>query len=243
MVSPGTYMMAVPLRFFESSKWQGRGESIFDRKVTDFDALDEIVSQWADAVRSGRSKTYIPDNLIPRDEHGREIIPNPFDDHFVKVGANVSENAKNQIDIKQPAIPSDNYLQSYTAFLDLCLQGLISTSTLGIDTKKLDNAEAQREKEKATLYTRNAIIDALNSAIPKLVVNTLATMDSLANRFDPSVLTNKVTVDFGEYVNPSFEAVVETVSKAKQGGIMSIRTALDEKCMAIRKMMPGRNRK
>ena len=30
------------------------------------------------------------------------------------------------------------------------------------------------------------------------------------------------------YANPSFEAVVETVTKAKQGGVMSIRTALDE---------------
>ena len=33
---------------------------------------------------------------------------------------------------------------------------------------------------------------------------------------------------FGEYANPSFESQVETVSKAKQGGIMSIDAAVDE---------------
>ena len=33
---------------------------------------------------------------------------------------------------------------------------------------------------------------------------------------------------FGEYANPSFESQVETVSKAKQGGIMSVEASIDE---------------
>ena len=33
---------------------------------------------------------------------------------------------------------------------------------------------------------------------------------------------------FGEYANPSFESQVETVSKAKQGGIMSVEASVDE---------------
>ena len=35
-------------------------------------------------------------------------------------------------------------------------------------------------------------------------------------------------MEFGEYANPSFEAVVETVAKAKQGGVMSIEASIDE---------------
>ena len=35
-------------------------------------------------------------------------------------------------------------------------------------------------------------------------------------------------VTFGEYANPSFESQVETISKAKQGGIMSIEASVDE---------------
>ena len=38
----------------------------------------------------------------------------------------------------------------------------------------------------------------------------------------------KVDVNFGEYANPSFESQVETVSKAKTGGIMSIEASVDE---------------
>ena len=35
-------------------------------------------------------------------------------------------------------------------------------------------------------------------------------------------------MNFGEYANPSFESQVETVSKAKTGGIMSIEASVDE---------------
>ena len=37
-----------------------------------------------------------------------------------------------------------------------------------------------------------------------------------------------VTIPFGEYANPSFESQVETVAKAKTGGIMSIEASVDE---------------
>lgn len=37
-----------------------------------------------------------------------------------------------------------------------------------------------------------------------------------------------MSVNFGEYANPSFESQVETVSKARQGGLMSVETSVDE---------------
>ena len=38
----------------------------------------------------------------------------------------------------------------------------------------------------------------------------------------------KVNIPFGEYANPSFESQVETVTKGKQGGVMSIEAAVEE---------------
>ena len=52
--------------------------------------------------------------------------------------------------------------------------------------------------------------------------------DSMNSVGDTKMLDIDVTVEFGEYANPSFEAVVETVSKAKTAGVMSVRTSLDE---------------
>ena len=37
-----------------------------------------------------------------------------------------------------------------------------------------------------------------------------------------------MNIPFGEYANPSFESQVETIAKAKQGGIMSIERCVEE---------------
>ncbi len=222
----GKYMMAVPIQFYESGKWDERGQSIFDKKIDSYDAFDEVWSQWMDAVRMGRAKEYIPDCLIPRNpETGELMRPNHFDNRFIAVGNDMSENAKNMIDVEQPNIPHESYLASYCTALDLCLQGLISPSTLGIDVKKLDNSEAQREKEKATLYTRGTIINALQVDIPLLVETVLKAYNEFYRK---PVKPVEVTVEFGDYANPSFESQIEAISKARQGQIMSVDAAVDE---------------
>lgn len=223
----GSFNMAIPMMFSKSTKWKGRGKSIFDSKTSAYDALDEIVSQWADAVRSGRAVSYIPESLIPKDPmNGSLLRPNGFDVRYIKVDDNANENGKNEIDVKQPTIPSANYLESYITYLDICMQGIISPSTLGIDVKKLDNAEAQREKEKTTLYTRNNIIETLQRVLPNVINSTLKALDVQLDKEPRNDI--EVNIDFGEYANPSFEATVETVSKAKSGGIMSIEASVDE---------------
>lgn len=228
VVQKGQYMLAVPLMFFESGKWDGRGQSIFDRKIDAFDSFDEVWSQWMDALRAGRSKEYIPDCLLPRNPNTGEIMTlNPFDNRFIETSSDMHEGAVNKIDLEQPSIPHESYLSTYITALDLCLQGVISPSTLGIDVKKLDNADAQREKEKATLYSRNAIVDALEEDLKELVSVSIMAYRELVT---PQMANDPVEVDvsFGEYANPSFESQVETVGKGKTQGIMSIEACVDE---------------
>lgn len=219
-------ILAVHMKVYESSKWEGRGGSIFDSKIDSFDALDEVWSQWMDALRSGRAKTYIPENLIPRDPYTGEILnPNAFDNRYIKSDADLSETASNKIDTEQPSIPHESYLASYVTALDLCLQGIVSPSTLGIDVKKLDNAEAQREKEKVTLYTRNAIVEALQETLPDVISAAINAYNILLQK---SIEDVKVNIHFGEYANPSFESQVETIGKARSQGIMSIERSVEE---------------
>ena len=222
-----TVILAVPLQIYESTKYEGRGGSIFDGKLDAFDAFDEVWSQWMDAVRAGRTKTYIPDCLVPRDpETGQVLKPNPFDNRFFAGDNDMSEKAENKVHTDQPAIPHDSYLASYCTALDLCLQGIISPSTLGIDVKKLDNAEAQREKEKTTLYTRDAIIEALQETLPDLVSSCINAYHILMNE---SLEEINVEIPFGEYANPSFESMVETLAKARPGqAVMSIEAQVEE---------------
>lgn len=222
----GDEILAVPLKFYKSDRWENRGQSIYDKKIDAFDAFDEVFSQWMDALRAGRTKTYIPEVLIPRDPNtGVVLKPNAFDNRYIQTDSDLSEHGGNKIVTEAGEIQYDGYIATYTAALELCLQGIISPATLGIDVKKLDNAEAQREKEKATLYTRDAIIEALQPALVKLVELTIGTYYRMLEQDAPKF---EVDVTFEGYANPSFESQIETVAKGKQAGIMSIEACIDE---------------
>ena len=220
------FMMALPFMVYESEKCEGRGKSIFDGKLDNFDAFDEVFSQWMLSVRKGQIKEYIPDSLLPRDpKTGLVLGRNDFDNDFIQVGADMGENAKNEIKTSQGEIQAQALLTTYVTVLDLCLQGLISPSTLGIDTKKLDNAEAQREKEKTTLYKRNQIIEVLEETIKEIVNITFKVYDNMNNA---TPTETESTVIFGGYANPSFEAQIETAGKASTTGVMSVESIVDE---------------
>ena len=222
----GDLLLAVPLKIFSSIKYKHRGKALFDGKTDVLDGLDEVISQWMDAIRMGRIKRYIPENLIPRDPVDGKMLPaNPFDNDFIAIGDNMAEKSNQQVEISQPQISYEAYVSSYASFLDMVLQGIISPSTLGIDLKKTDNAESQREKEKVTLHVRNKIVDALNETLPELIQVVLQCYDLMCGKapgeYEP-------TVKFGEYASPDFDTTVETVGKAKQYGVMSLETSVDQ---------------
>lgn len=222
----GDFMLAVPLLFWPSARWRGRGQSIFDKKTDCFDGHDEVISQWLDALRAGRVQKYIPEALIPvNPENGSLLMPNSFGSTFIKTGTSNKENAQDKIDMEQPEIRYEAFLASYTATLDMCLQGIMSPATLGIDLGKMSSAEAQREKKDVTGITRNAITDALEKALPKVVQVALAAQDLLDGK-NPG--TYESTISFGEYGAPSFDSRVQTVGNAAGSGIMSVEAQVDE---------------
>lgn len=224
LVFDKSFMMAVPYKMPQSDRYKGRGQSLFAGKIDNFDALDEAWSQWVHAMRASRPVKYIPDILIPRNEdNGKLMRANPFDNQFVAIESNMMEGARNEIEVKQPEFPAASYLETYMTALDLALQGIISPSTLGIDVKKMDNAEAQREKEKATLYTRGVIIEAMTGFLELLVDFVLKAYKTARKE---SLTDVETVVTFGEYANPSFEAVVETLSNPNTP--MSIEAKVDE---------------
>lgn len=224
--NPNNFIMALPLMFKKSKKYQGRGKSLFDGKLDNFDAFDEVWSQWMLALRKGQIKTYIPESLLPRDPStGVLLRGSDFDNDYISVEDMIAEDGKSKIETTQGQIQHDALLSTYITALDQCLTGLISPSTLGIDTKKIDNAEATREKEKTTLYKRNQIIGVLTKTISDIVDITFKVYDTMN---DKAVTDTKATVTFGGYANPSFEAQIETIGKAKTNGVMSIETSVEE---------------
>lgn len=228
VTNPNEFIMALPVMFRKSKKFVGRGKSLFDGKLDNFDAFDEVWSQWMLALRKGQIKTYIPESLLPRDPNtGLLLRGSDLDNDFISTEEDVSEDgaSKNKITTTQGQIQHEALLSTYITALDQCLTGLISPSTLGIDTKKIDNAEATREKEKTTLYKRNQIVEVLTKVISDMVDITFKVYDTMNGK---GISDNPGTASFGGYANPSFEAQIETISKAKMNGIMSVETSVEE---------------
>jgi hypothetical protein len=225
----GEFSLAVPLMFYKSQKYPGRGRSIFENKTDAFDAHDEVISQWIDAVRAGRVVKYIPEELIPKNpENGRmqgTAAVKSFGSFFVEVESTHRENDSPKIDAVQPEIRYEAFVESYAATLNMCLQGVMSPATLGIDVGKMSSAESQREKKDITGYTRNAITDALEKVLPQVVEAMLMAYDLSCDRAPG---TYNAAVGFGEYGAPDFDSRVSTISAASTGGIMSIEAQVDE---------------
>lgn len=229
-VFDGDYIMAVPLKFYNSKKFAGRGKSIFDGGKSDcFDALDEVVSQWWDAIRVGRVSKYIPESMIPRNPDDGELMSvDSFGTSFITVASSLNENGTEnpKIEVVQPDIKYEAFLSSYTNAMLMCLQGLISPATLGIDVGKMSSADAQREKKDVTGNTRNMITSALEKALPKLIEAIMYTYDNMRDKAPEDC--GDITVSFGEYGAPDFDSRVETVGKASSYRIMSVLTQVDE---------------
>ena len=222
----GDYIMAVPFKIYKSPKYCNRGKAIYDKKADAFDALDETLSTWVDGMRASRVKQYIPENLIPKNKEGIPLKPDVFNP-YIAVDGSLSEDNNSKVESVQGAFNTSALLESYISFLDVCLQGILSPSTLGIDVKKLDNADAQREKEKTTMYTRDTIIKALKCSLEKLFDAIMRTQDNMLNKQPPEE-GYEASFEWGQYANPSFEAQIETLVKAKQGQIMSTEKIVDE---------------
>lgn len=137
---------------FESAKYEGRGGSIFDGKLDNFDSLDETWSQWMDALRAGRAKTYVPDCLIPHDpETGQLMKPNPFDNRYLAAEGDMREGQKNQIMMEQPAIPHESYLASYITALGSVPAGSDQPLLLSVLIQRNWTMRKHRERKKKLL--------------------------------------------------------------------------------------------
>jgi hypothetical protein len=100
------------------------------------------------------------------------------------------------------------------------INGIMSPATLGIDISRKDNAMAQREKEKVTIFTRNGIIDA-ETEILKDVCNQLLCAYEFMNTGKMTVLEYDISVKFSEFADDSFENKLKELSAAFNSETMS----------------------
>ncbi len=210
--------LAIPFKIWESEIYENRGKSIFDGKKQSFDALDEVYSQFIDAMRKGRVQRYIPDCMIPKDKNGNLLMKNDFANTYISLQTPnlIDQNQSYQVQLIEPELQVEKYEAAYSIALSDCLQGWISPSTLGIDSDKVnENATAEREKERVTLFSRDNIVEQLTYVMQEVIETSIRFYC-----YQMGIAYNddyEISITFGQYASPSFDSQVETLSKAAPG--------------------------
>ena len=214
------FIAAVPCKIFESDKYEGHGESIFAGGKTDiFDGIDETVSLYLQAIRIGGLKAYYPSDLFVMDpETGKRDINSTVFNPIIAIESGAPLTDAQKIQTVQGALYSDEYGKTLSQLITLACAGLCSPSTIAIALQNTalisnDTGEAQREKEKQTLYTINKIKNALYETLPVVIETVLKFYGYITGQVYEAKAKH-ISVLFSEYANPSVEAQTECIKKA-----------------------------
>lgn len=218
-------LLAVPCVFYEDTNTDAYGRSIFTGKLDLFDDLDQCLSQAANAVRRSTPVEYIDTNYLERDKKtGMPIQPKAFDRKFAMIagakGADGVATTGHAVEVTQPEIEFKQYSDQAIDILMQIVNGLMSPATLGIDISKRDNAEAQREKEKVTIFTRNMLVDAETNILKDLFSQALCAYE-LMNTGQITVKNYDMSINFSEFADDSFENKLTTLGDAYNKGVIS----------------------
>ena len=217
-IGPFDSLFAVPSVFFgNTSKIGGPGRSIFQGKIDLLDDLDQCLSQSANTVRRSTTREYFNTDFLERDEEtGMPKQPKVFDRAYTMYagGKNMNgESTGDPVQVTQPAINFQQYSDQAVAILMQIINGVMSPATLGIDISKKDNAEAQREKEKVTIFTRNSILDTEAEILKDLCSQLLCAYEFM-HKNEISCKKYEISVKFSDFADDSYEAKLEKLGNA-----------------------------
>ena len=232
------YFLGAPNIYYYDSTELAPGRSIFTGKIDLFDDLDKALSQSSNAITRSTPIEYIDSQYLERDENtGQPKQPKLFDRKYIMVSSVLTgdgQMARQPVTVTQPQVNFESYSNAAIQILLQILNGIISPATLGIDIAKKDNADAQREKEKVTIFTRNGIIAMEKPTQESLMIQLLVADKLLHSNEEYNTIEIPedesqwgISVKYDEFADASFEAKMETVLTAWQGGIMSDEMAIE----------------
>lgn len=215
-------LFAVPTRYYYNSLYKDRGLSIYANKIPLFDMLDEIWTQASQTDRVSTPVEYYSTDILKRDKNGSPVLPSAYNRQYIAKNSTPDAdglNASGQgIMTTQPDLNFDKYGILAKATMDFIFIGLISPASMGFDVSKKDNAEAEREKEKQTIFTRNNII-AREIKQCKEVLEQGILLDTYFNT--GKFVKYDVNVKYNEFANPSTESQLKILGPAWVNGELS----------------------
>lgn len=222
------FMLAVPCVRKMNAETK-RGESIFTGCTELFDDLDQALSIESNTYRASVPVEYIDSNLIEKDKNNNPITPSVYGKQYVTYkGTNDYNAAPKDITTQFYNIDWTKMTnEAHELIMRICAICGVAPASLGYETSKKDNAEAQREKEKATLQTLKDIqsyeIDVLTSLFTKVMA-----VDDLIADADAKPSETNIQVMFSDYGTPTRSERIDKFLDAYLKGGMSLDRYIQE---------------
>ena len=228
------HFLGYPNIFYHDVSEEFYGRSIFTGKTDIFDDLDQCFSQGANTVRRSTVHEYFNTLYLETDPvTGLPIQPDAFDRKYIKYngaqGADGTATGSTPVQVVQPQISFMQYSEEERNLLLQAISGIMSPATLGIDVAKKDNADAQREKEKVTIFTRKILLDEEQTVFEHICSDLLVAYELMNLKKGEQLHCREynINVQYAEFANESFEKKLETVQTGWAGGLISDGMALD----------------
>lgn len=223
--------LGYPCIIYEDSNGDTYGRSIFTGKIDMFDDLDQCLSQSANTVRRSTTLEYFDTMYLEKDEKtGIPRMPHSFDRKYIQFKGSRNGDGTNAgagpVTVTQPQLNFEQYSTEATNILLQIISGIMSPATLGIDIAKKDNAEAQREKEKVTIFTRNTVMEEEGETLRR-IANDLLCADEFMRKDKITCSEYDVYVQYDEFADASFENKLEAVLGGWREGLISDDTAIE----------------
>lgn len=224
---------ATPCLFYKDTvNNDGYGRSIYAGKIDLFDDLDQCLSQSSNTVRRSTAIEYFNTDFLERDKKtGLPKMPHAYDRKYTSfVGGKNSDGTQNTdtpVQVTQPQLQFSEYSIEAQNILLQIFSGLISPATMGIDVAKKDNADAQREKEKVTIFTRNVIINS-EKRILKSLINQVLEAVQYIRQGQITCHEYTITIKYSEFADDSFENKLTKLGEAYSKGTISTDMYLDK---------------
>lgn len=225
--------LAVPCVFYKDVvNNDGYGRSIFTGKVDLFDDLDQCLSQGSNTVRRSTPVEYFNTDFLERDPITKlPKMPHVYDRKYTSYiggrNADGSQTATVPVQVTQPQLQFTEYNTEAQNVLLQIISGIMSPATLGIDLAKKDNADAQREKEKLTIFTRNVLIEAETRILKKLFNQVLVAVQLMREGME-TCADYSISIKYSEFADDSFENKLQKLGEAYIKGTISTDMYLDK---------------
>jgi len=228
-ILPGIDMvLGVKCKYFNDPINKTRGLSVLSGKLDVADDMDMLVSVEGMTEENSGPVEYYPVDLLKRDKNGKPEMPKVFGRKFIKKPVVPSSDGTmdGKIDTSAPNLNFQQYSDALVNKTQLFLSGWLSPASMGIDISRKDNAEAQREKEKVTIMTRNNIIPCEREQTKKLMKICLMLQEYM-DTGSISIKDYNISVKHNDFATPTFETMSQILTPMLTAGAISSQLFVD----------------